>query len=73
MLTQTRKVLKRFHTGDEYVTFGQIDEDAPKHSKKLINMLYLVLLDWQDMGYPEEITVAVRPGDKLNPDVQASS
>lgn len=62
-LIETKKVLVRLWTGDEYVTFGQIDEDNPKHR---VNHLYLSHLDWQDMGYPETITVSVVPGDALN-------
>lgn len=54
------KVLRRYRTGFEYVMFSE-GESVPHQSS-----IDFSLLDWQEMGYPEVITVTVVPGDQLN-------
>lgn len=60
MLTKTQAVLRHRREGTLRVEFhcGSIPPD------------FVLSLDrerWVDMGEPEEITVSITPGDRLNP------
>jgi hypothetical protein len=62
MLTQTRKILSKMYHSEGLVVFAQFDDDT----SEIRCSTTLVEQDWEDMGRPEQITIAVEPGDKLN-------
>lgn len=47
--------------GPEYQAFSYVDEDG-----ELDSGVHIHTSDWEDMGYPEEVTVTIEPGDHLN-------
>lgn len=66
-LLRHRKVLTRTNVspGPGLVGFG--DPDAPDRRGLLPAVMYTMPEHyWRDMGCPEEITLSVVPGDRLN-------
>lgn len=51
----------------ESVEFYDTDlDEAPEDKSGFHNCYFMDLATWTDMGSPDEITVTVEPGDKLN-------
>src|SRR5262245_21597762 len=58
MLTRVEKLMDRTSETEIDVTFESLDGNG--------GLLVLPMDDWREMEMPEEITVAVYPGDLLN-------
>lgn len=65
MLSRTRTVMSRQHINEHEteVTFVAAYDDT----QKIYRQVVLSHSDWTELGSPQEITVAIEPGDTLNP------
>lgn len=62
-LAQTEKVLQLDQRGSGAVLFSTSDPDLPLSAWTTVEIPEET---WQDMGRPSELTVTIRPGDRLN-------
>ena len=61
-LTKARSVLDFSRGGTTHVTFASKDEDTGEVQRSVI----IRLQDYEDMGRPEQVTITIEPGDRLN-------
>lgn len=61
MLTAREVLLQFYSSNGATVEFDDLDD-------QLVNHVFVVFSqhDWEEMGKPDEITVTIRAGDKLN-------
>lgn len=62
VLLKTTTVLKLKNQGDSNVSFHQEKDEGDVRYRHL----WMRRDIWEDLGEPQEITVTIEPGDKLN-------
>lgn len=69
MMTMTRMVMVRVSVnkiGKHLIAFRNSDFREPEEDRGHFRSVYIHQVDWEELGSPDEITVTIEPGDKLN-------
>lgn len=67
VLTESQHVLEHFANGFGRTTFAQPNDEFDGHGAPYTHRTWSMRTeDWVDMGQPEQITVTIVPGDRLN-------
>lgn len=61
-ITKSSVVMRRLNTIDNITQFIYEFDDT----KQIQRTVLLTTQDWEELGSPEELTVTIAPGDKLN-------
>lgn len=65
LTTASRRVLNLVQEDDGMMLFSNIEEGMEQEAE---TQMWLPSPDWSDMGEPQQITVTIELGDKLNAD-----
>lgn len=68
LLVKSRTVMDRYEEQDTTVAkcYAYVEEEAPEAPITPVKVCWLPNALVSDLGYPDQITLTVEPGDKLN-------